>query len=341
MKSQNSTKKEERSVCFLSLPHESNTVREYLKKVVKKIGCNSYYIIESEGDILRNEIKRGIDNSSIIIADLSSSTESNNKERKGPRPAIMWEIGYAEANGLGLILICQNQDGENVPSVLKGYHVTYYELQNLEPTLKDIQNTINTVIARGAPKDTKIFRSKCFIDRKSADLEVRYLQATDTIKILELNLEQVADQVPTIKRALQNNVNLSVQILTLNPFSKWAEDRANQLAELPLRYRQQLYKKVKETVDGLSEINKDRWGLRIYDTFPTQIMFQIDVYLIHSIISLGKRSRNMLHFEVQNSQPNASDTFEAHFAQLWSSSDDYEFWFKKNETAVKKLLGDS
>jgi hypothetical protein len=59
------------------------------------------------------------------------------------------------------------------------------------------------------------------------------------------------------------------------------------------------------------------------------------------MISLGKRARNMLHFEIQNTQPNASDTFEAHFAQLWSSSMEYGDWYRQNEQAVLYLLGSS
>ena len=49
-------------------------------------------------------------------------------------------------------------------------------------------------------------------------------------------------------------------------------------------------------------------------------MFQIDDSVIRSMISLGKQSRTMLHFEVQKAQPNASEAFEAHFNQPWSGS---------------------
>ena len=169
-------------------------------------------------------------------------------------------------------------------------------------------------------------------------MEVRYLKAEESIKILELNLETVDSQASTIIKAMELNPKLSVQILTLNPFSKFAENRANQLAELPLIYRRRLYQTIESTYNKLNTISQKRWEIRIYDTFPTQIMFQIDKALINSIISLGRRSRDMLHFEVQASRPNASDTFEAHFAQLWSQGVDYKEWFKRNRKDVVDLL---
>jgi hypothetical protein len=309
--------------------------------MVKRIGSDAYYVIVSEGDTLRREIKRGINTSSVLIADLSSAPDQLRKQQKGPRPAIMWEVGYAEALELGLVFICQKKDKPYVPAVLADYHVIYYEIDDLATMLSEAEGALDKLIARGRASDSRIFRSKCYLDRKSADLDLRYLRAKETIKILELNLETVAEQVPMIARALNTNPDLSVQILTLNPFSKWAEDRANQLAALPLPYRRNLLKKIRETQDGLKDVAADRWGLRIYDTFPTQIMFQLDEALIHSMISLGKRARNMLHFEIQNTQPNASDTFEAHFAQLWSSSMEYGDWYRQNEQAVLYLLGSS
>jgi len=339
--SENLRIEDQRHSCFLSLPHKFETVRDSLKAMVKRIGGDSYFVIVSEGDTLRNEIKRALGTSSILIADLSSPPSDLKQFPKGPRPAIMWEIGYADALGLGLVFLCQNKDKPFVPSVLADYHTIYYDINNISGMIREAEGAVSKLIARGRPKESRLFRSICYVDRKSADLEVRYLKAKDTIKILELNLETVEEQVPTIIRALQDpgNLKLSVQIMTLNPFSKFAADRALQLGQLPLPYRRKLFDNMKGTHDKLSQISAGRWELRIFDTFPTQIMFQIDESFIHSMISLGKRSRTMLHFEVQKGQPNASDTFEAHFNQLWSGSLAYPVWYQQNETAVRELLG--
>ena len=48
----------ERASCFLSLPHEHGTIREALKNVVEAVGGDVYYVNESEGNRLREEIKR-------------------------------------------------------------------------------------------------------------------------------------------------------------------------------------------------------------------------------------------------------------------------------------------
>ena len=68
---------------------------------------------------------------------------------------------------------------------------------------------------------------------------------------------------------------------------------------------------------------------------------QIDPAIFHSIISLGRRSRDMLHFEVQRGQPNAETSFEAHFATLWNRSVEYERWLKENAASVEALLKNS
>jgi hypothetical protein len=310
-------------------------VRESLEKMVESLGGDSSYVIVAEGRMLRDEILYNLSQSSILIADISSSSRKN--ATKGPRPAVMWEIGIAETLGMGMTIICREKDRDLVPEVLKPFHIIYYDIDNLAPMLKEARGALQKIIARQTASPLKVFQARCYANRKVCDLEVRYLEAEHSIAILELNLETV--NVESIKGALSLAPDLSVQILTLNPFSKFAGDRAHQLAQLPRTYSRQLYKAVKSTYDKLTEIPRDRWDLRIYDTFPTQITFQIDEALIHSIICLGKRSRDMLHFEVQESQPNASDTFQAHFAQLWSSSPPFEEWYDRNKIAVTDLIG--
>jgi hypothetical protein len=328
-----------RSKCFLSLPHLFDTVRDALRRMIEQLGGEAYAVVDSLGSTLLDEITSGIASSSILIADLSSSSDAKGTPEEGPRPTIMWEVGLAQASGLSIIFICQNRDTDRIPAVFKSHHIIYYDLLKVAPMIEKVQNLLQTLMSRGQAAAMNVFSSICYVDRRSVDLEGRYLRATDRIKLLELNLETVALQVPVINRALERNHELSVQILTLNPFSRWAEDRANQLAEMPLRYSKMLCTKLKETHRGLLASPADRWSLRIYDTFPTQIMFQIDKSLIHSIIAMGRQSRNMLHFEIQRTQPNAYDTFEAHFARLWSGSDAYEVWYERNEKKVELLLG--
>ena len=329
---------ERRYGCFLSLPHESSTVRDALRAMVERIGGESYFVIVSGGDTIRKEIQRAMSASSILIADLSSPPNSTKGSPKGPRPAIMWELGRAHNSGMETIILCQKKDKQFVPPILADYHIVLYDINQIGTMIKEAEAAVTKAMHRGRANEETVFQSICYVDRKSAGLEQRYLKARDTIKILELNLETVEKQVPTIIQALQESPKLSVQIMTLNPFSKFAEDRAQQLGQLALPYRRKLFEKIKGTHDKLSTIPDNRWALRIFDTFPTQIMFQIDHSLIHSMISLGKESRTMLHFEVQKAQPNASDTFEAHFNQLWSGSVEYPGWCKQNAAAVEELM---
>jgi len=328
-----------RAKCFLSLPHPFDTVRDALKAMIVQLGGEAYAVVESLGSTLLDEITAGIASSSILVADLSSSRNHDGTAELGPRPTIMCEVGLAQASGLAVLFICQNDDKDRVPAVFRSHHIIYYDLLKLTPMIERLQTLLQTFMARGHPPAMNIYNATCYVNRHTVDLESRYLKATDRIKILELNLETVAAQVAVINRALELNADLSVQILTLNPFSRWAEDRADQLAEMPLRYAKMLCKYIKVTHQGLSRSPSERWSLQIYDTFPTQIMFQVDRSLIHSIIAMGRQSRSMLHFEIQQTQPNAYDTFEAHFARLWSGSDGYEIWYERNRNKIEMLLG--
>jgi hypothetical protein len=250
----------------------------------------------------------------------------------------MWEVGYAEASGMSAIYLCQKQDRvANVPLIIAEEHLIEYELHKLDVALQKVRGALELLVTREPALATSVFRANCYLDRRSCDLEVKYLTATKTIRILELNLDTVKVQAATIIRALERNPNLSVQILTLNPFSDFAAARADQLAELPLQYRRQLFENMSDTHKALGQIDAERWALRVYDTFPTQIMFQIDESIFHSIISLGRRSRDMLHFEVQRTQPNAETSFEAHFRTLWNRSTDYERWLQLEGTNVQHL----
>ena len=331
-----------RAHCFLSLPHESDTLRSQLKSVIEGIGGHAFFVTDSEGQRLRKEIKGGLAKSAVLIADLSSPPTSSDKKSKysyGPRPSIMWEIGYAEASNMNAIYLCQKKDrATNVPSLLAEEHLIEYELHKIDEALEKVRSTLELLVARESTSTPSVFRANCYLDRLSCDLEVKFLKATKTIRILELNLDTVKTQASTIIRSLERNPNLSVQILTLNPFSDFASARADQLAELPLSYRRQLFENMSGTHTFLGQIDKERWALRVYDTFPTQIMFQIDESMFHSIISLGRRSRDMLHFEVKRTQPNAETSFEAHFRTLWNRSTDYERWLLQEKTNIDQLL---
>ncbi len=324
--------------CFLSLPHELSTVREGLKNVIRRLGSEASFVTQSEGDRLRPEIKRKLANSAILIADLSSSP--GEATTSGPRPAVMWEIGFAEASEMRAIYLCQAAHrATNVPAILSEEHLILYDLHKLNTALEDVERVLKSIILSDRTAGSSVFRSRCYVDRASCELEARYMKARDTIRILELNLETVEAQVPVILRSLEKNPELSLQILTLNPFSEFAAARADQLAGLPLPYRKRLISYIKETYTQLGAIDRERWGLRIYDTFPTQIMFQIDDAIFHSIISLGRQSRGMLHFEVRRARPNAATTFEAHYATLWNRSMEYEDWEKRNRQDIRRLVG--
>ena len=85
---------------------------------------------------------------------------------------------------MGLIFICQNKDKQHVPAVLSDYHIIHYDINNISRMTKDAEGALSQLIARGRSSESRVFRSICYVDRKSSDLEARYLKATsgDTSK---------------------------------------------------------------------------------------------------------------------------------------------------------------
>ncbi len=331
--------------CFLSLPHGFGTVREQLKEMLRRFGIRPKYVISSEGTALRDSVTTGLLNSSLLIADLSSARSAPPKSiiNKGPRPNIMWEIGYAWHADMSVLIICRKDDMPNVPALLSDQHIIYYEIDNLVPMLNEAFDALLIMsdrVSRISPgrKLHDIYNSRCYVNRFVADIPRRIRLAENKIRILELNLETITSYyIPALLNTMKEHPNLSVQICTLNPFSEFVSARAHQLAEIPLVYQLQLFQSIEKTNKELLAITGGLWELRIYDTFPTQIMFQIDDALIHSIVTLGRRSRDSLHFEVQRQDKNAEDTFEAHFAQLWGHSTPYDLWEKNNAKSIAEL----
>lgn len=324
--------------CFLSLPQSFGTLRTHLVHIVQQEGLTPSFVTKGAGSLLE-KVEEKLSRCSYLIGDLSSPTDGP----PGPRPAVMWEIGYAHRAKMGIHLICRARDRDNVPALLKGYFISYYDADDLDPMLNDVSASLHELTLHrhhrdADPRGKDVFHSRVFINRAVADLPAKFETANGTIRILELNLETVAeDYYEHIVGALQRSTDLNVQICTLNPFVEFADARAEQLASMAAKYRRQLCRAIVKIHRELSGVPSERWALKLYNTFPTQIMFQVDHAYIHSIIALGKQSRDLLHFEVTSSDPNAKESFEAHFAQLWATSQSYDEWTAQSLERLRKL----
>lgn len=323
--------------CFLSLPHEFGDLRQRIIEKVTSLGefqINSRYVTRSSGEQLRQEVIDQIAECDFIIADVSSSPGGS----KGPRPNIMWELGYAWHMGLSrIIIVRKDQIRSNVASLIIDQHYIPYDPNSTDDLLRELREAVISVcnkaeLVRTRQRSEGKYSANVYIDRVEANLQGCIRDARKNIRILETNLENIVSEYSVhLVKALMDpkRPDLTVQICTLNPHSPFARARALQLAQLEQDYERGLMISLREMYNLLNKCDRKHWEIRVYDTFPTQLTFAFDDRVFSSVMSLGKRSREMLHFEVATSNRNASDTFRAHFNQIWSLSDTYEDWLKK------------
>lgn len=328
--------------CFLSMPHEYTDLRvaieEHLKSL-ERFDVQCIYVTRSEGKMLRDEVTEKIKTCDFIIGDVSSGSS----KFKGPRPNILWELGYTWHMGLERIIIVNKKETSNVSSLIIDQHYISYDPNKKKTLLNQIVTAVDAVCSRVETTRTKqqaenVYSAKVYVNRVEINLPNYIQNAKKNIRILETNLESVASElVEHLANSLNDSkrLHLTVQICTLNPHSKFAEARALQLARLKKDYEKELIESLHRTYNKLKDCNKDRWEIKIYDTFPTQITFSFDeTEVFSSVMALGKRSRQMLHFQVQPSNRNAYDTFVAHFNQLYGSAFSYEEWLAKEREIV-------
>jgi hypothetical protein len=323
--------------CFLSLPFTFQDLRQRIIQTIESLGefqvaCR--FVTRSKGTQLRQEVIDELVKCDFIIADVSSAPEGS----KGPRPNIMWELGYAWHMGLNrIIMVRRDQIQSNVASLIIDQHYIPYDSDSTEDLLRELRGAVVSVcnkaeLARTKQRSEGRYSANVYIDRVEANLQGCIRDTRKNIRILETNLENIVHEYGVhLVKALKDPIrpDLTVQICTLNPHSPFARARALQLAQLEQDYEKGLMSSLREMYNLLCKCDRKRWEIRVYDTFPTQLTFTFDDRVFSSVMSLGKRSREMLHFEVSTFNRNAGDTFRAHFNQIWGLSDTYEDWLKK------------
>ena len=197
------------------------------------------------------------------------------------------------------ILIIKDEMCKDVPIDISQYIFTDYHLERLDLLSRQLEVRIKKSIERIENQSDLIahqpaFQVTAYSNRYNSDIRKKIELATKRVDILETNASTIVNEYFTdIEKALKVSDGLRVRILTLNPHSRFVNNRAMQLAEPIARYRTELSvaldcldRKVNE-----SEF-KDRIDLRVYDIFPTQLTFIVDDSIYSCSIANGHRSRN-------------------------------------------------
>ena len=165
---------------------------------------------------------------------------------------VIFEFGYAVAQKKYLIPVTQGKV-RDLPSDLRNYLFLAYHKDQIDEFKIDLRNRFREELARiksdreRAELEKKniivkdIFDVECISSRDKANLETVFSKAKKEIKILQTNMATVVkNYVGSIQVALDENPDLEVNFLALDPESYFAAVRANQLGKDVSEFRNDL-----------------------------------------------------------------------------------------------------
>ena len=285
------------------------TVSEFLNSSSCVVGEIEYKfqlkIHEIRSKFLDESIMRNIDQADFIVVDWTSANHN-----------VLNEAGYARGRGKHGIHICSDH---SLPTDKAGIIYINYELENLKGLTKSISEHLPELIQR-VESGTKVYdyydsRSPVLIDHMICDSNIE-------ICLLQTNLETInANHLSSLIDALKRNVKL--RILTLDPQSRYVNERALQLGYTNKTikvYRNGLQNAIENTEARLSSFKN--WQIRLYNDFPTQLTYIFDDRILVSIMSRTGRSRNNCTFILPTSRlTGPKHTFIDHFEDLWKQEE--------------------
>ena len=294
------------------------TVKDCLASQSYRLGNTLYtFTIEVHQILdkyLDDSIMKNIDDADYVVVDWTTGN-----------PNVLNEAGYARGRGKHGIHI--SGDG-SLPSDKAGIIYALYEPENPQSLAKSLPDLISELVKRieAGPRvfDYYDSRSTMLIDKMMDEAETE-------ICILQTNLETVnANHVVALIAALRRNVK--VRILTLDPQSRYVNERALQLGYTNATIK--VYRNGLQTsIDNLAArlASQKGWRIKLYNDFPTQLTYIMDNRILVSIVSRTGRSRDNCVFVLPSSRlKGPRHTFIEHFDQLWDSANQEIPLFESN-----------
>lgn len=236
----------------------------------------------------------------------------------GQNPNVLYETGIAR--GLCLPIVIISQDREDIPTDLKPFITVIYKMDELDNLAEDIERHFDMIVAGvGESKALKYSRVTYFGNREDSQIRDRIRQVTDSFDILQTNLATLqTDYLSDIIETMKKNPRLKLRILTLNPQSIFVNFRGQQLGygENIALYRGELDAVLRGVHFSLRQFG-ERVQIRIYDDFPTQIVYYFDNEALVCVVSATGRSRENCAFLLNDKMPGVKKSFVDHFEYLW------------------------
>ncbi len=267
-------------------------------------------------DILVGNVFQKINDYDIAIIDVT-----------GQVPNIMFALGYAFAANNRIIALCQERRIEPATDY-RSFIYTQYDPEDLitfkaqlRTRLLEQINIVNKereqrITRRRIMADKDVMEVNCFRNREVAKLEEKFRAAKHLIRVLTTNLNAIHGRyTAAIESVLENNPQLNVQFLALDPESVFAAARAKQLGKDTYAFRAELHEALSSVYNMFSKFRNVE--IRTYDDLPTQIAFQIDDLVYNSVVSKYQLARDNCIFEVDAKYPIFNTSFSLNFASVW------------------------
>lgn len=286
-------------------------------------------------DFLRN-VWMNIKASNFVLADISpfDNTPFN--------PNVFYEIGYAKALNMPVIVISHGGHDRPPVNVTDCIKLVYpYYKEDMEAMADQLSNiltpaigeAINTV-KRETMVQSESYDVTCYKDRNAADIGKAIVSARREIIILQTNLATIHLYLESILEAIklsrEQKTQLRVRILTLDPDSYFAAFRAKQLTIAVAEYRKELHENIVAVIKELRTYPEVQ--LRVYDDFPTQIVFMADDKVFDCTVARRFRSRNLCTFKIDLRSMGVEKSFLFHFESLWEIAGTYKAEFQNMKT---------
>jgi hypothetical protein len=274
---------------------------------------------------LQDRIDHYIKGSQICVADLITERNQN----------VLLEVGAAYALQIPVIPI----SNETLPSDISGNLYIRIDKKGLvEKTAKvDFKyhlkkRLIEASLQLETHHSTK-FISHGYETRKDVDFYSLVQRAERRIWVLTTNLgffvNEELKQAPgmhtstllkMIVAALPHkSPDFNLRILVLDPDSNFTNDRALALERDRREFREDLRLDVETVLDFVrSDYCKGIVQVKTYDSFPLQMTFFFDDFVVSSVVADGRSSRECITYSHSLAVRGGKDSYLRHFERLWA-----------------------
>jgi len=281
--------------CLVAMPFKepwSNQVYAAIEDVMRSVRINVFRVDTTKRTAakLADDVENQVSGADVVVADIT-----------GQNASVHVEIGLALGRGKE-ILLCTQKSSDVCAHLRDHLYIVYQPDHNgLEELSRQLRLRLQEGLERThlAEEARRLrlqlaptYSVECHRERTIANLGRAFSNARRRIDILTTNLSWLfkkddpskESEWDCIRKAIERNVSLQLRILTLNPQSEIAAQRARQLGFDPGNFRDQLQRAYEEVRTFVSGYPTSRVEVRLYNELPTQITFRIDdeVLYLHS-----------------------------------------------------------